>query len=90
MRLSRPSLSVLISFLIGIGWGMALVGALSAFFSFLPSHVLLGLLAAVFGAVPGLILVVFLEYLLLKSEILVQLKHQTRLLEKMSQQPRQP
>jgi len=69
---------------------MAVVGALSAFFSFLPSHFLLGLLAAVFGAVPGLILVVFLEYLLLKSEILLQLKQQTRLLEQMNHHSKHP
>ncbi len=76
---------MLISFLIGIGWGMALVGALSAFFSFFPSHFFLGLLAAILGAVPGLILVVFLEYLLLKSEALMELKRQTHLLETLSQ-----
>ena len=76
---------MLISFLIGIGWGMALVGALSAFFSFFPSHFFLGLLTAILGAVPGLILVVFLEYLLLKSEALMELKRQTHLLETLSQ-----
>ena len=87
MRLKRSTLSLLISFLIGTGWGIALIGALKLFFSFLPSHLLLALLAAVFGAVPGLLLVVFLEYLLLKSEILAQLKKQTHLLEKMSHTP---
>ena len=84
MRLKRPTLSLLISFLIGAGWGIALIGALSMFLSFLPSHFLFALLAAVFGAVPGLLLVVFLEYLLLKSEMLAQLKEQTRLLKKIA------
>jgi len=88
MHLKRSTLSLLISFLIGTGWGIALIGALSMFFSFLPSHFLFALLAAVFGAVPGLLLVVFLEYLLLKSEILAQLKKQTHLLEKISHLPK--
>ncbi len=81
MHLKRSSLSLLVSFLIGTGWGIALIGALSLFFSFLHTHFLFALLAAIFGALPGLLLVVFLEYLLLKSEMLAEMKRQTHLLE---------
>jgi hypothetical protein len=38
------------------------------------------------GAIPGLLMVVFLEHLLLKSEVLEQMKHQTHLLQKISDQ----
>jgi len=84
MRLKKNTLSTLISFLLGTGWGFALIGALSLFFSFVHANVLMAILAAIFGAVPGLLLVVFLEYLLLKSEMLAEMKRHTRLLEKIS------
>jgi len=54
------------------------------FFSFLPVSIIVALLSAVLGALPGLLLVVFLEYLLLKSEMLSEMKRQTHLLEKIS------
>ncbi len=44
----------------------------------------MGFLAAIFGAVPGLLIVVFLEYLLLKNEWLSEIKRQTRLLERIA------
>jgi len=84
MRLKKSTLSSLISFLLGAGWGFALIGALSMFFSFLHANLFLAFVSAVLGAVPGLLIVVFLEYLLLKSEMLAELKRQTRLLEKIS------
>jgi len=86
MRLKKNTLSALISFLLGTGWGFALIGALSMFFSFVHANFLIAILAAIFGAVPGLLLVVFLEYLLLKSEMLAQMKRQTHLLEKIGSQ----
>jgi hypothetical protein len=84
MRLKRSTLSALVSFLLGAGWGIALIGALSMFFSFLSVNFFIALLSAILGAIPGLLMVVFLEYFLLKSEMVSQLKHQTRLLEKMA------
>ncbi len=84
MRLKKTTLSSLISFLLGTGWGMAVIGALSMFFSFAPASIFVAFLAAILGALPGLLLVVFLEYLLLKSEMLAEMKRQTHLLEQMS------
>ncbi len=81
MRLKKTTLSALMSFLLGAGWGLALIGALSSFLSFFHAGILIALLAAVLGALPGLLMVVFLEYLLLKNEILSELKRQSRLLE---------
>jgi len=81
MRLSKSSLSTLVSFLLGAGWGIALIGALSMFFSFLHANIFVALISALIGAIPGLLMVVFLEYMLLKSEMLAQMKRQTHILE---------
>jgi hypothetical protein len=87
MRLKKTTLSSLISFLLGAGWGITLIGAVSMFFSFLHVSIFLALLSAILGALPGMILVVFLEYLLLKSEMLAEMKRHTQLLEKISNPP---
>ncbi len=84
MHLKKTTLSALISFLLGAGWGIAVMGAINMFFSFVHVHFLMGFLAAIFGAVPGLLIVVFLEYLLLKNEWLSEIKRQTRLLERIA------
>jgi predicted membrane protein len=81
MRLKKTTLSSLVSFLLGAGWGIAFLGAFSMFFSFLHANIFIALVSTVIGAVPGLLMVVFLEYLLLKSEMLSQLKRQTYILE---------
>lgn len=81
MRLGKPALSFLVSFLLGAGWGIAFIGALSMFFSFLHANFFIALVSALIGAIPGLLMVVFLEYMLLKSEMLAQIKRQTHILE---------
>jgi len=81
MRLNPPALSSLVSFLLGAGWGIALIGALVAFFAFLKVGLLFAFLAAILATIPGLLIVVFLEYMLLKSDILSQMKQQTKFLE---------
>jgi ABC-type lipoprotein release transport system permease subunit len=57
------------------------MGALSLFGLFLSQGLIFALLSAILGAVPGLLLVVFMECMLLKSEMLSELKRQTRLME---------
>jgi membrane associated rhomboid family serine protease len=85
MRLRPPALSALVSFLLGAGWGIALIGALGMFASFLQvSNFFIAIFAALLGTIPGLVLVVLMEYILLKSETLEQLKRQTQLLETIS------
>ena len=81
MRLKKNTLSALMSFLLGAGWGVAVIGALSMFLSFWHAGFVIALLSAILGSLPGLLMVVFLEYLLLKNEILHEMKRQTRLLE---------
>jgi len=83
MRLNTTTLSQLVNFLLGVAWAIAVIGAVSVFLSFLKINFFIAMLSAVLGAVPGLLMVLFLEYLILKSEKLEELKIQTDLLKKL-------
>ncbi len=81
MRLQTTTLARLTSFMLGAAWALVLVGAFSAFFSFVKINLLFALLSAFLGAMPGLLIVLFLEYLMLKSEKLAEMKEQTKLMQ---------
>ena len=83
MRLNTTTLSQLVNFLLGVAWAIAVIGATSTFLYFLKINFIIAILSAILGAVPGLLMVLFLEYLILKSEKLEELKKQTALLEKL-------
>ena len=83
MRLKTTILSQLVNFLLGVAWAIAVIGAASAFLSFLKINFFIAILSTILGAVPGLLMVLFLEYLILKSEKLEELKIQTDLLKKL-------
>ena len=80
MRLKTTTLSRLTNVMLGAAWAIALIGALSAFSSFLKINLFIAILSAFMGAVPGLLIVLFLEYLLLKSEKLAEMQKQTALM----------
>ncbi len=84
MRLKTHTLSTLVNFLLGVAWAIAVIGAISTFFSFLKINFFIAILSAILGAVPGLLIVLFLEHLILKSEKLEELKKQTELLQKLN------
>lgn len=84
MRLKTHILSRLVNFLLGVAWAIVVIGAISTFFYFLKVNFLIAILSAILGAVPGLLIVLFLEYLMLKSEKLEELKKQTELLTKLN------
>ena len=67
----------------GAAWAVVLIGALSTFSSFLKINLFIAVLSAFIGAAPGLLIVLFLEYLVLKSEKLAEMKKQTALMEQM-------
>ncbi len=67
--------------MLGAAWALTLIGALSAFFSFLKINLFFAVLSTFLGAIPGLLIVLFLEYLMLKSEKLAEMKKQTRLMQ---------
>lgn len=81
MRLSSPLLSLLINFLLGASWAFALLGAATLFFLFLQVGIFYALFGSFLGALPGLFLVLLIEYFLMRQEKLDELKKQTKLLE---------
>jgi len=70
--------------MLGAAWALVLLGALSAFLSFVKTNLLFALLSAFMGAMPGLLIVLFLEYLMLKSEKLAEMKKQTLVIQKIA------
>jgi hypothetical protein len=86
MRLKTTSLSRLTNFLLGAAWAIALIGAVTTFKSFFIDHnFIIAILSAMIGSIPGLLIVIFLEHLFIKSEKLEELKKQTKLLEQLVQ-----
>lgn len=84
MRLKTTSLSRLTNFLLGVAWAMALLGAVTTFKTFLiDNNFIIAMFSAIVGATPGLLIVLFLEHLFIKSEKLEELRKQTKLLEKL-------
>ncbi len=69
--------------MLGGAWAIVLIGAISAFTSFLKINLFIAILSAFLGAMPGLLIVLFLEYLVLKSEKLAEMKKQTALIKQM-------
>ncbi len=83
MRNSTALLSLLINFLLGASWAFAFLGAASLFFIFLQVGIIYSLIGAFLGALPGLFMVLLVEYYLLREEQLEELKKQSKLLEEL-------
>ena len=67
--------------MLGAAWAVVLIGALGAFLSFFKTNLFFAFLSGFLGAMPGLLIVLFLEYLMLKSEKLAEMKEQTKLMQ---------
>jgi hypothetical protein len=83
MRLSSPLLNFLVNFILGASWAFAFIGATILFSSFLHVSIFYAIIGGFFGALPGLFLVLLMEYFLMRQEKLDELKKQTKLLEKL-------
>ena len=83
MKLTAPSLSLLINFLLGASWAFAFLGASTLFFLFLHIGLFYSLFGSFIGALPGLFFVLLIEYFLMRQEKLDELKKQTQLLEEL-------
>ena len=81
MKLSTPLLSLLVNFLLGASWAFAFVGASTLFFLLLNVGIFYSLIGSFLGALPGLFMVLLIEYFLMRQEKLDELKKQTKLLE---------
>jgi hypothetical protein len=82
--LKKTYFEILISFLAGASWALVIFGAINLFLAFLPFGFLLALLAGFIGSLFGLFLVLIVEIASLQVKKFEELKHQTKLLEKMT------
>lgn len=65
---NKPFVHRLVNFLLGFSWALALIGALSTFRAFYGLGWFTSLLGGAIGALPGVLLAVWLEYLLFRIE----------------------
>lgn len=86
MRLQNGPLSFVVNFLLGVAWAAVLLGAITSFLSFYPESLLLALISAFIGALPGMVSVLLLEHIITGKERYLELKKQTALLEKLLEQ----
>ena len=84
MRLSPRYLSLIINFLLGTAWAFVLIGAITSFFSTHHAGFLLSLVSFFVGMVPGLFLVILIEYLITYFNKYEEIKKQTKLLEEIA------
>ena len=83
MRLQNGPLSFVVNFLLGVAWASVLLGAVTSFLFFYQDNILLALVSACMGALPGMISVLLLEHIITGKEKHLELKKQTELLEKL-------
>lgn len=83
MRLQNRPLSFVVNFLLGVAWAAVLLGAITSFIAFYPENLLLAVVFAFMGALPGMVSVLLLEHIITAKERHLELKKQTVLLEKL-------
>ena len=64
MRLQNGALSFVVNFLLGVAWASVLLGAVTSFLSFYEVSIFLGIVSAVIGVLPGMVLVLVLEHVI--------------------------
>jgi len=82
MRLQDRSLGFVVNFLLGVAWASVLIGAVSSFLSFYQNNLFFAIVSALVGALPGLVAVLLLEHIITNKEKHLELKKQTKLLQK--------
>jgi len=83
MKLSSPLLSFLVNFLLGASWAFAFLGATTLFYIFLNISIVYAFFGGLIGLIPGLFIVLLIEYVFMKQELLNEAKKQTKLLEEL-------
>ena len=83
MRIQRSKLSSLVNFLLGASWALVFISIIFTFLSYFPFSIIDAILMGFFAALPGLFLVVLLEYIMAGQEKLDEVKKQTLLLEEL-------
>jgi len=83
MRLGDRSLGFIINFLLGVAWAFVLIGAVTSFLTFYADSFFTALISACIGALPGMVAVLLLEYIITSKEKYAELQKQTKLLEEL-------
>jgi len=83
MRLSPKYLSLIINFLLGTAWAFVLIGAISSYLSVNHVGFIFAIASFVVGMVPGLLMVVLIEYIISGFNKHEEIKKQTKLLEEL-------
>ena len=82
MRLGDRPLGFIINFLLGVAWAFVLIGAITSFFAFSSDNIVYAIVSACMGALPGMVAVLLLEYVITSKEKYAELQKQTKLLQK--------
>jgi len=80
VRASTKFLTFIVNFLLGVAWAIALVGATYGFMTGFSAGFFYALLFTFLGSLPGLFLVVLLEFFYLKLDTHLEMKKQTEIL----------
>ena len=80
LRTGTKLLTFLINFLLGVAWAVAAAGAIYGFSSGFPIGIFYTVVFTFFGLLPGLFLVVLLEFFYLRIDKFVEMKKQTQIL----------
>jgi len=86
MRLKEKSIGFIINFLLGVAWASVFIGIITSFLNFYNTSFFSAIIYAFIGAMPGLVAVLLLEYIITSSEKYEELKKHTKLLEKLVEQ----
>jgi len=86
MRLDDKPLGFVLNFLLGVAWAAVLVGAITSFLSFFQDSLVIAIVSAFVGAIPGLVAILLLEHIITSKEKYAELQKQTALLEKLLNQ----
>jgi hypothetical protein len=81
MRIQRSKLSSLVNFLLGASWALVFISIIFTFLSYFHFSFIDAILMSFFAALPGLFLVVLLEYIIAGQAKLDEIQKQTKLLE---------
>ena len=84
MRLNDRYLGFVVNFLLGSAWAFALIGAITLFLFYIHSSFILAIGAFFLGAIPGFLLILFLENIITNKQKHDELKKHTALLEEMN------
>ncbi len=78
--MQQKSFKIAFDILLASSWGLSFFGFIIGFYIFLPFGFINGLCGAVFLAIPGLFIVLFIEFFTVQKKKFRELQEQTKLL----------